>query len=60
MRDESRGGKSTPGVCSPPIPTPQYRLVAYAEVSAPRARVEVLSHLHQNVLDEFRGRATAE
>ncbi|QBE65373.1 mechanosensitive ion channel family protein [Pseudoduganella lutea] len=31
----------------------EYRLVAYADVSAPRARAEALSHLHQNVLDEF-------
>ncbi|QCP10450.1 mechanosensitive ion channel family protein [Pseudoduganella umbonata] len=31
----------------------EYRLVAYADVSAPRARAEVLSHLLQNVVDEF-------
>ncbi|GGY48985.1 mechanosensitive ion channel family protein [Pseudoduganella albidiflava] len=31
----------------------EYRLVAYADVSAPRARAELLSHLHQGIVDEF-------
>ncbi|WP_338761910.1 mechanosensitive ion channel domain-containing protein [Massilia sp. METH4] len=54
---------ATPGLAADPAPIVAqtglsdfyigYKLIAYVEYASPRDRAEVLTHLHQNIVDEF-------